>query len=57
MNKANRRLFVIIGIAVVIAFVALNLLREANAESTTVTSSTSHFNRNATHVCSCQRRW
>jgi hypothetical protein len=50
MNKANRYLLGIIGITVVIVFVALDLVRETKAESTTVTSSTSHFNPNATYI-------
>ena len=50
MNKVNPRLLAMIGIAVVIVFVALDLLRETKAESTTVTSSTSHFNPNATYM-------
>jgi hypothetical protein len=50
MNKANRYLLGIIGITVVIVFVALDLVRETKAESITVTSSTSHFNPNATYI-------
>ena len=50
MNKANRYLLGIIGITVVIVFVGLDLVRETKAESTTVTSSTSHFNPNATYI-------
>ena len=50
MNKANRYLLGIIGITVVIVFVALDLVRDTKAESTTVTSSTSHFNPNATYI-------
>ena len=50
MNKANRHLLVIIGIAAVIVLVALNLVRETKAVSTTVTSSTSHFNPNGTYM-------
>ena len=50
MNKSNRYLLGIIGITVVIVFVALDLVRETKAESTTVTSSTSHFNPNATYI-------
>jgi hypothetical protein len=50
MNKGNRYLLGIIGITAVIVFVALDLVRETKAESTTVTSSTSHFNPNAMYI-------
>lgn len=49
MNKLNRYLLGIIVIAAVM-FMAVDVVRETKAESTTVTSFTSHFNPNATYL-------
>ena len=50
MNKSNRPLLATIGIAVVIALITLNVVRETKAESSTATSSTTHFNPNGTYL-------